>query len=204
MREGVRSIVFLAVMALVVGNGLAAISRGLQARIDNNRQMLRVRSLMEVMAGAGGHEQSDDELLEEYREHVVELEGELRVYVYREGGRETAYAFELEGRGLWDRIKGFAVVEADKVTVRGVRFYEQNETPGLGGEIGTEMFAGRFVGKKLRAGEAVLRVVKPGSVSELGDTQVNGITGATLTCEAVNRLMAEAIGKFLGDAEQDR
>ena len=53
MREGVRSILFLAVLALVVGNGLAAISRGLQARIDNNRQMVRVRSLMEVMAGEG-------------------------------------------------------------------------------------------------------------------------------------------------------
>ena len=77
-----------------------------------------------------------------------------------------------------------------------MRFYEQNETPGLGGEIGTAMFTQRFVGKKLREGEAVLRIVKPGSVSALEDTQVNGITGATLTCEAVNRLMAEAIGSF--------
>lgn len=202
MRESTRSILFLAVMALVVSNGLTAISLGLKQRVDDNREMLRVRSLLEAMAAPGSEGETDEQLLQRFRQTVIELDGEPRVYIYREDGRDLAYGFEVNGRGLWDRIKGFLVVEPDKLTVRGLRFYEQNETPGLGGEIGTAEFQRRFVGKKLRDGQGLLRIVKAGSVAELDATEVNGITGATLTCDAVNKLMADSITRFLEYAEQ--
>ena len=99
MREAVRSILFLAVMALIVGNGLAVIRHGLKERIENNRQMLRVRSLMEVMMGHDEkQEQSDEQLLQQYRQHVVELGGEPRARVRTP--RHTTVHIEVEGDGI--------------------------------------------------------------------------------------------------------
>ena len=59
------------------------------------------------MRGISGQEQSDEQLLEQYRECIVELGGDPQVYAYRENGRETAYVFELEGPGLLGSDQGF-------------------------------------------------------------------------------------------------
>lgn len=202
MKEGPRSLLFLLVMALIVGNVLAAISLGLREGIERNRKMLQIRSLLSVLQVPDTEGKSDAELLALYEQKVVERPGDPAVYEYREGGRTVAYAFDIGGRGLWDRIKGYLAVEADGRTVRAIRFYEQKETAGLGGEIGTADFERRFVGKELKATEQYLRIVKAGTVSQLGPTQVDGITGATLTGDAINVFLQHDIDAFLARKEQ--
>lgn len=196
MSDKTKSLLFLFVMALIVGNGLAAISRGLREQIDDNRRMMRVRSLLDVLGVEGRESKTDAELLALYESKVLEEPGEFPLYVYRESGTDVALSFDLSGRGLWDQIKGFMAVENDGVTVRGVRFYEQNETPGLGGEIGTPLFERRFVGKRLFEAGQTLRIVKAGSGADASMTEVDGITGATLTCEAINKFMIPTIERF--------
>jgi len=196
MSDKAKSLLFLLVMALIAGNGLAAISMGLRERIENNRRMMRVRSLLDVLQVQGREGKTDAELLAIYESSVLERPGEFPLYVYQEDGRDVALGFDLNGPGLWDKIRGFMSVENDGVTVRGVRFYEQNETPGLGGEIGTPIFERRFAGKKLYEADRVLRIVKAGSATGPGATEVDGITGATLTCEAVNKFMVPTIERF--------
>jgi len=196
MSDKVKSLLFLLVMALIVGNALAAISMGLRERIDDNRKMMRVRSLLDVLQVQGREGKTDAELLALYQSKVLEQPGEFPLYVYREGDEDVALGFDLSGRGLWDAIKGFMAVENDGVTVRGVRFYEQNETPGLGGEIGTPVFERRFAEKKLYEADRILRIVKAGSQDAASATAVDGITGATLTCEAINKFMIPTIERF--------
>ncbi|MHC4519169.1 MAG: FMN-binding protein [Planctomycetota bacterium] len=196
MSDKSKSLLFLFVMALIVGNGLAAISMGLRERIDDNRKMMRVRSLLDVLGVQGRESKTDTELLALYESKVLEEPGEFPLYVYRESGQDVALSFDLSGRGLWDQIKGFMAVKNDGVTVRGVRFYEQNETPGLGGEIGTPLFERRFVGKRLFEAGQTLRIVKAGSGADVSTTEVDGITGATLTCEAINKFMIPTIERF--------
>ncbi len=196
MSDKAKSLLFLFVMALIAGNGLAAISVGLRGRIEDNRKMMRVRSLLHVLQVPECEGKTDRELLALYASKVLERPGEFPLYVYRENGKDVALGFDLTGRGLWDRIRGFVSVESDGVTVRGIRFYEQNETPGLGGEIGTPVFEQRFVGKKLYEAGQTLRIVKVGSQAGPSATEVDGITGATLTCEALNKFMIPTIERF--------
>jgi len=202
MSDKARAILFLTVLSLIVGNVLAGISIGLHDRIENNKKLLRVGSLLEVLQ-VDGREQADGvQLLELFQQKVREKDGLPRIYVYEENGQLQAYAFEVSGRGLWDKIQGLIAVEQDGYTVRGVRFYEQNETPGLGGEIGSVAFASLFQGKTLKDQQGTLSIVKAGSVPNLSASQVDGITGATMTGDAANVLMASGIEAFLRRMEE--
>jgi Na+-transporting NADH:ubiquinone oxidoreductase subunit C len=110
-----------------------------------------------------------------------------------------AYALPLEGMGLWDKVKGLMAVETDLNTVRNVSFYDQAETPGLGGRIGEAAWAGQFTGKKLKnaEGAVALTIKKSGTADVANPNDIDGITAATLTCQAVGKLMQEGIEKFL-------
>ncbi|MHC4873410.1 MAG: FMN-binding protein [Planctomycetota bacterium] len=203
MNENIRSLLFLTVMALVVGNGLAGISLSLGKRIDENKQFQKVKSLLTVMEVDGLSEMESegkgaDEFLKLYEKVIKEeIQGGVRVYTYSNDGIDEAYAFEVAGRGLWDKVKGFLAVEKDGMTVRSISFFEQQETPGLGGEIASVEFARRFEGKKIRDADGFLKIVKAGTIANLSSIEVDGITGATMTGDAVNVFLADDIERFV-------
>ncbi|HEB30248.1 MAG TPA: FMN-binding protein, partial [Spirochaetes bacterium] len=95
----------------------------------------------------------------------------------------------FSGPGLWAPIEGVMALETDLLTIRGIRFYKQEETPGLGGEIGSDWFQEQFKGKKIvsGAGEPGFKIVKPGSATD--ENTVNGVSGATMTSERVQTIL---------------
>jgi len=120
--------------------------------------------------------------------------GEIATYVYApasEGGKTLAVAMRFSGPGLWGPVKGFLALEPDMRTIRGITFYEQEETPGLGGEIVQPWFRDQFVGKKIVGEDG-----KPGIIIKVGGqdapNKVDGISGATLTCDKVQAMLTEA------------
>jgi len=203
MSDNTRSLIFLLVMALIVGNVLAGISLGLKDRVEKNKEMMRVRSLLDVLDVRDRENKTDEQLFALY-ERVIRQDKQAQptLYLYQDRGQTLAYAFDIGGRGLWDKIKGFLAVEKDGLSVRGIRFYEQSETPGLGGDIGTPRFERLFQNKKISRQGEFLHIVKAGSKAELSTTEVDGITGATLTCEAVNKFLTPAIERFQKRLEQ--
>ena len=54
----------------------------------------------------------------------------------------------IEGMGMWGTMYGFLALDRDGNTVRGLTFYEQKETPGLGGEISNPQWQALWVGRK--------------------------------------------------------
>ena len=78
-------------------------------------------------------------------------------------------------------------LEEDRVTIRGVNVVANTETPGLGDRVLADKNMAKFKGKKLKPR---LLIVKEGEAK--GDNQVDAITGATLTCRALERLLNEA------------
>jgi Na+-transporting NADH:ubiquinone oxidoreductase subunit C len=102
-----------------------------------------------------------------------------------------AYALPIEGPGFWAPIKGVIGIEDDRKTVTGIAFYEQNETPGLGGEIVKREFTAQFIGKRLSDGDPVLDVL-PGS-AVLDDHSVHAVTGATQTSTRLAEFMNATI-----------
>jgi Na+-transporting NADH:ubiquinone oxidoreductase subunit C len=106
----------------------------------------------------------------------------LPLYLWKEGGQVTKYAFPVSGMGLWSIIHGYLALGPDLSTVVGVTFYKHGETPGLGGECSTDWFQDQFKGKKIFAGGHPQRIeVVKGQAPDGSDHAVDGISGATMT-----------------------
>ncbi|MCK5565206.1 MAG: FMN-binding protein [Planctomycetes bacterium] len=132
------------------------------------------------------------------KENVKEKKsGDVTLYEYAlAGGKVIAVALPFEGQGLWGPIKGFLALEPDMRTIKGVTFYQQEETPGLGGEISTESFTTLFSGKSI-----INELGQPGiSIKAGAGNDVNGvdvISGATMTCDKVQEMINEAVVKIV-------
>lgn len=112
------------------------------------------------------------------------------------------YVFPINGMGLWDAIYGFTAIRPDGNTVIGVSWYDQKETPGLGGNIAEAAWQSLFPDKRIfqpnpdgttdfKTANVGITVIK-GKVSEVygdspkGLTAVDGMAGATLTGNGIN------------------
>ncbi|EDL51201.1 Na(+)-translocating NADH-quinone reductase subunit C [Vibrio mediterranei AK1] len=92
----------------------------------------------------------------------------------------------VHGTGLWSMMYAFVAVQTDGNTVNGITYYEQGETPGLGGEIENPSWRAQFVGKKLfdENFKPAIEIVK-GGAPEGSEHGVDGLSGATLTGNGV-------------------
>ena len=127
-------------------------------------------------------------------------------------GNPDCYVIPVQGFGLWDKIAGFIAIEGDGKTVRGISWYEQKETPGLGGTISEKSWQQQFYGKsiflpdengKIDMDKAPLGIsVVKGKVSDLyGNTpqaavSVDGISGATLTGNGVTTAYKSSLAPY--------
>ncbi|MEE0923551.1 MAG: FMN-binding protein, partial [Paludibacteraceae bacterium] len=119
------------------------------------------------------------------------------VYVANLNGA-TKYVLTLSGKGLWGGIGGYLALDADKNTIYGVNFNHASETPGLGAKIVEMPFREQFEGKHIRnnAGEVVsVAVLKNGKKAE-GQEQVDAISGATITCDGVSKMIATNLSEY--------
>lgn len=90
------------------------------------------------------------------------------------------------GNGLWSMMYAFVALDVDGRTIKGITYYDQGETPGLGGEIENPNWRAQFIGKRVLDdnGQPALRVMK--GAAPQGDLYaVDGLSGATLTANGV-------------------
>ena len=125
-------------------------------------------------------------------------EGKLALYICRVNG-ETKYVIPVYGMGLWGPISGYIALNADKSTVYGVYFNHESETAGLGAEIkDNKAWQEKFQGKKLfKNGDDKIIALSVEKKVEDPTTQVDAVTGATLTSNGVRDMLHEALGKYL-------
>ncbi len=125
-------------------------------------------------------------------------EGKLALYICRVNG-ETKYVVPVYGMGLWGPISGYITLNADKSTVYGVYFNHESETAGLGAEIkDNKAWQEKFQGKKLfKNGDDKAIALSVEKKVEDPTTQVDAVTGATLTSNGVRDMLHEALGKYL-------
>lgn len=120
------------------------------------------------------------------------------VYIVRESDAITTIILPVSGKGLYSTLFGFLALEGDGNTISGLTFYEDGETPGLGGEINNPRWQSRWVGLQVRddSGKYRLEVVKGAASqgSEAASFQVDAISGATLTSRGVDHMMQFWLG----------
>ena len=97
------------------------------------------------------------------------------------------------GAGLWSTMRGFLSVDPDGTTIRGLRFYEHAETPGLGDQIDKPEWRNLWPGKLIFGADGTSRieVIRGQTDPTTADArhQVDGISGATLTGRGVTNLV---------------
>ncbi|KKO48574.1 Na(+)-translocating NADH-quinone reductase subunit C [Arsukibacterium sp. MJ3] len=129
---------------------------------------------------------------------IRRVAGRAPVYLtYDENRNLQAVVLPVHGYGLWSTMHAFLAVETDGNTIIRLNYYEQGETPGLGGEIENPRWKAQFVGKKLtnEAGEVALEVKKPGNANPDSPYEVDGLSGATLTANGVQNTFTFWIGE---------
>ena len=124
--------------------------------------------------------------------------GKLALYICKVNGSRK-YVIPVYGMGLWGPISGYIALNEDKTTVYGAYFNHESETAGLGAEIKDNVaWQEKFQGKKVfTSGDD--KTIALGVEKNVTDpaTQVDAVTGATLTSNGVRDMLHEALGKYL-------
>ncbi|WP_218354744.1 Na(+)-translocating NADH-quinone reductase subunit C [Alteromonas lipotrueiana] len=113
----------------------------------------------------------------------------------------TRVILPVHGSGLWALMYGFLAVDADGKTIKELIYYEQAETPGLGGEVQNPNWQKLWDGKKLYDnGEVAIDVTKGADPSD--PYEVDALSGATLTSNGVENTIRywageQGFGPFL-------
>ncbi|GEA08386.1 Na(+)-translocating NADH-quinone reductase subunit C [Alteromonas sp. KUL42] len=117
------------------------------------------------------------------------------VYLVRnEAGDVSRIILPVHGSGLWDLMYGFLAVDADGQTVRELIYYQQKETPGLGGEVQNPAWQAKWDGKELfENGDVAIRVVKNANPSN--PHTIDALSGATLTSNGVENTVRYWVGE---------
>ncbi|GAK15378.1 LOW QUALITY PROTEIN: Na(+)-translocating NADH-quinone reductase subunit C [Vibrio sp. JCM 19053] len=108
------------------------------------------------------------------------------VYLVKDQDEVQKVILPMHGKGLWSMMYAFVAVETDGNTVSAITYYEQGETPGLGGEVENPSCRDQFIGKKLynEDHQPAIKVVK-GGAPQGSEHGVDGLSGATLTSNGV-------------------
>lgn len=116
-----------------------------------------------------------------------------KVYLVEQDGRLETLILPVHGYGLWSTMYGFLALDANLNTVKGFGFFEQGETPGLGGEVGNPIWKAKWTGKEVYGvnDQVALRVIKGGvdATSAGAVNEIDGLAGATLTSNGVSNLI---------------
>ena len=117
------------------------------------------------------------------------------VYLVRDdAGDVSRIILPVHGSGLWDLMYGFLAIDADGQTVRELIYYQQKETPGLGGEVQNPAWQDKWDGKELyENGEVAIRVVKNANPSN--PHTIDALSGATLTSNGVENTIRYWVGE---------
>lgn len=126
---------------------------------------------------------------------VLRLPEYAMLYQVVKDGAVDRMLLPVYGTGLWSTLRGLLAMDADGATIRGITFYEHAETPGLGGEIDNPKWQALWDGRVAfdEAGRPIVEVVKGAART---DSEVDGLSGATLTSRGVTHL----VQFWLGDA----
>ncbi len=223
-------ILYAAAITIVCGGLLAFASTSLKEKQDANIALEQKQNILASVIALQEGDNIEDIYAKKVRGFVIDYDGNLKdglqpqqvviaaeykkapkdrllpVYEFRNDSNQVEFAvMPVYGYGLWNNIWGFVAVQSDFNTVQGVKFQHASETPGLGARIVTDEIADRFKGKKIfDNGTLVSVAMQKGEGNDYSDNphKVDGMSGATITSNAITRLTQfwlsdDGYGKFL-------
>ncbi|MGD2088619.1 MAG: Na(+)-translocating NADH-quinone reductase subunit C [Candidatus Aminicenantes bacterium] len=128
---------------------------------------------------------------EEKKAGIKRVPVNMMIYFVKEGDSYGKIIFPIYGSGLWSVMYGFVALDRDLQTVRGFTIYEHGETPGLGGEVENPRWQASWEGKIAfdENGNYKLDVLAKGLASPDSKTEIDALSGATLTSQGLRDTM---------------
>jgi electron transport complex protein RnfG len=164
-------------LCLLFGAALAGVQGALNPRIEANKLADTLGQIPRLVPGAVSG--------------VPETFGALRTFrAVDVEQREVGRVLVASGQGFADRIELLVALDREATTITGLYIVDQKETPGLGDFITKEKWRAQFAGKP---------ATEPLSVTKSGarrPAQVDGVTGATISSEAVVSIVNAAISAW--------
>lgn len=192
-------------MVIIVAFLLAFVSSALKPQQDINVALDKKKQILAALNITG---LSDAETESKYSEVVVKDEafklnsadykaGNLAVYECVINGEKKTIV-PVYGMGLWGPIWGYVAVNEDGNTIYGAYFNHEGETAGLGAEIkDSKAWQELFKGKEIYdANGNVILAVKKSSEVKNPNSEVDAVTGATLTSNGVSDMLVDGFTKY--------
>lgn len=222
------TIIYIIVLAAVVGAALAFTSLSLSGRQKENADKDKMRQIL----AAALITPPADSIISEFDARIVgqeivnsrgeKLEGiafdvnvaeqsklpekdrKLPVFECQLANGQNKYILPVYGAGLWGPIWGYVAIDADGSTIYGAYFAHQGETPGLGAEIEKPAFSDQFIGKQLiKQGQFMpVAVVKAGQHPSGQEDYVDGVSGGTITSKGVGAMLSNCLSPYREFLEQ--
>lgn len=199
-------IAYSCALVVIVAFLLAFVSSALKPQQDAN---VKLDKKKQVLAALNIRNLSDEETEAKYAEVVKDGDkafemnsasykaDDIALYKCEIDG-ETKYIVTVYGAGLWGPIWGYIAVNADGNTIYGAYFNHEGETAGLGAEIkDSKAWQDLFKGKTIYTadGSVSLKVLKSSEVKN-PQSEVDAVTGATLTSVGVSDMLQEGFAKY--------
>jgi Na+-transporting NADH:ubiquinone oxidoreductase subunit C len=185
MRDSFRMVFFVVILGMLLSAVIFEVNYLTAPRIAKNEELTVKRSILE--AHAISYQESDLETLFNQNINVVK-KGKKTYYVLK----NRDIAFEFNGSGLWGPIRGVISLASDLQTIKKITIIHQEETAGLGGRLAERKYLSNFEGKKFMP---TIEVVNRRRAEK--DNEVDGITGATLTSKAFERLINAQVTEYV-------
>lgn len=190
-------------VGIFCGLGIVSVFLATRDTIERNRAEALAAAIFQVLPGARSHETFV--WLEEGR--FVPLDAQAaegdRVYAaYDDEGGLVGVAIEDAGMGYQDVIRLLYGVSLEGPTIVGMAVLESRETPGLGDRIETDPgFRANFDALDVALAPDGSRLAHPITAVKQGEKQepweIDGITGATISSEAVADILGRSAGQWI-------
>lgn len=185
------SLVFTLGLCAACASLLTFASTRWEGLIRANEEYARTRAIVAAL-GLCGENANQSEVLAAFREQVTlqEKASAEDADIYVGANEELGYAIEVVAQGRYGPIRGFLALEPDRNRIKSLHIYEQQETPGLGGEVANPVWLAQFAGLPV-VGEDTEGIVISNTLR--GPNVVDGISGASMTTFYLGNALNAAI-----------
>jgi electron transport complex protein RnfG len=178
MNRRIKMLLIMTLFACISGGVLSLVYLFSAPLIEANMLEEEKRSIFNVVPGIDSYEEKSA--------------GELKYFECKDAsGKVVGYALPAQGNGYQGVIKLMVGLTTDLSEITGISVLEQVETPGLGGRIGETVFQEQFRGVKTEPAVGYVKNQAPDK-----DTDIQAVTGATISSRSVVTIVNRNISKF--------
>jgi electron transport complex protein RnfG len=187
MREMMKMVIVLTVLASLSGGLLAAIRNGTKERIEVAQlNFVKGPAIKQIMVGS-----SNDPIADRFKMPIGE--SEMDFFIGKFDGKAKTVALEAFGKGYGGDVGVMVGIDVENDTIFGMSVTTHGETPGMGAKAKEDpSFVSQFKGKSI---DNPIKVTSDGG-------QINAMGGSTITSRAICGAATEAAKVYKENKDQ--